>query len=137
MAAKSASPRRMLFSSIRLNRVETERFRSLEGRRFFAYAFVNRHESKCQILQDLWVSYELGEKRGGFFVEFGATNGAGNSNTWLLEESTAGRAFWLSRTRYGTAMLAANREAAIDYRCVASSTGKMVTFLTTDASIRS
>ena len=29
-------------------------------------------------------------------------------------------------------MLAANREAAIDYRCVASSTGKMVTFLTTD-----
>ena len=36
-------------------------------------------------MQDLWVCYELGEKRDGFFVEFGATNGVKNSNTWLLE----------------------------------------------------
>ena len=86
VAAKSAPLRRMLFSCIRLNRVETERFRSIEARRFFAYAFANRHESKCQILQDLWVSYELSEKRRGFFVEFGATNGAGHSNAWLLEK---------------------------------------------------
>ena len=86
MAAKNPTVRRMLFNSIRLNRTETERFRSIEECGFLAYSFLNRHESKSQILQDLWVSYELGEKQDGFFVEFGATNGLANSNTWLLEK---------------------------------------------------
>jgi hypothetical protein len=92
MAAKSASLRTMLFNSIRLNRIETERFRSMEECGFLAYAFLNRHESKSQILQDLWVRYELSERREGFFVEFGATNGLVNSNTWLLEKKV-----WLER----------------------------------------
>src|SRR3979409_966312 len=85
-AAKSASLRKMLFNSIRLNRIETERLRSIEECRFLAYVLLSRHESKSQILQDLWVGYELNERRGGFFVEFGATNGVVNSNTWLLEK---------------------------------------------------
>ncbi|WP_213500134.1 hypothetical protein [Novosphingobium decolorationis] len=46
--------------------------------------------SKSQIMQGLWVCYELGEKREGFFVEFGATNGLKNSNTWLLEHELSG-----------------------------------------------
>jgi FkbM family methyltransferase len=133
-AAKSASLRRMLFNSIRLNRIETERFRSIEECGFLAYAFLNRHESKSQILQDLWVSYELGEKRGGFFVEFGATNGLVNSNTWLLEKKYGWKGILAEPNPVWHAMLKANRDSAIDHRCVGSSTGKMVTFLTTDAS---
>src|SRR6202022_3158668 len=89
-AAKGVSFRKMIFNSVRLNRVETERFRSSEEYRFLAYVFLNRHESRSQILQDLWVNYELGEKRDGFFVEFGATNGLVKSNPWFAEKKKGG-----------------------------------------------
>jgi FkbM family methyltransferase len=134
MAAKSASVRRMLFNSIRLNRPETERFRSIEECGFLAYIFLNRPESKAQILQDLWVSYELGEKRDGFFVEFGATNGLVNSNTWLLEKKYGWKGILAEPNPVWHAMLAANRGATIDHRCVGATSRKTVTFLTTDAS---
>ena len=134
MAAKSASLRTMLFNSIRLNRIETERFRSMEECGFLAYAFLNRHESKSQILQDLWVRYELSERRGGFFVEFGATNGLVNSNTWLLEKKYGWKGILAEPNPMWHSTLASNRDSAIDHRCVGSSTGKMVAFLTTDAS---
>jgi FkbM family methyltransferase len=134
MAAKSVSFRRMIFNSVRLNRVETERFRSSEECRFLAYVFLNRHESKSQILQDLWVNYELGEKRDGFFVEFGATNGLVNSNTWLLEKKYGWNGILAEPNPFWHTVLGANRSAAIDHRCVDAVTGKTVTFLTTNAS---
>jgi FkbM family methyltransferase len=133
-AARSPSLRRMLFNSIRLNRIETERFRSIEECEFLAYAFLNRRESRSQILQDLWVSYELGEKREGFFVDFGATNGLVNSNTWLLEKKYGWKGILAEPNPIWHSTLRANRDSAIDYRCVASSTGRTVEFLTTDAS---
>jgi FkbM family methyltransferase len=134
LAAKNASLRRMLFNSVRLNRIETERFRSIDEYRFLLYAFLNRHQSRSQILQDLWVSYELGEKREGFFVEFGATNGVVNSNTWLLETKYGWKGILAEPNPVWHSMLAANRKSAIDHRCVDSNSGKMVAFLTTDAS---
>ena len=42
--------------------------------------------SKSQKRQDLFVISELGFKQGGYFVEFGATDGETLSNTWLLEK---------------------------------------------------
>ena len=42
--------------------------------------------SKAQLKQDLFVLSELGFKKGGFFVEFGATNGIDLSNSYLLEK---------------------------------------------------
>jgi len=53
---------------------------------FFAFAFPRAHFSQSQIMQDLWVLFELSERRGGFFVEFGAANGVTMSNTHLLEK---------------------------------------------------
>lgn len=133
-ASQNASLRRMLFNSIRLKRIETERFRRDEVWRFLAYAFLNRHRSRSQIMQDLWVSYQLGELRDGFFVEFGATNGVTNSNTWLFEKVYNWRGILAEPNPVWHDDLAKNRSAAIDHRCVASSTGKVVTFLATNSS---
>jgi FkbM family methyltransferase len=133
-AAKNAAVRRVLFNAIRLKRIEAERFMDMDECRFLAYCFLNRSKSKSQILQDLWVSYELGERRGGFFVEFGATNGLDNSNTWLLEKEYQWTGILAEPNPAWHSALQENRNSAIDHRCVSSMTGKSVSFLTTDAS---
>jgi len=46
-------------------------------------------KSKSQLRQDLFALCELGFKEGGYFVEFGATNGIDLSNTHLLEHQFA------------------------------------------------
>jgi FkbM family methyltransferase len=134
LVAKNASLRRMLFNSVRLNRIESERFRNIDEYSFLLYCFLKRPESRSQILQDLWVSYELGEKRDGFFVEFGATNGVVNSNTWLLEKKYGWKGILAEPNPVWHSTLAANRNSAVDHRCVDSSSGKMVAFLATDGS---
>jgi FkbM family methyltransferase len=133
-ASRSAALRRMLFNSIRLKRIETERFRKDEIWRLLAYTFLNRHRSRSQIMQDLWVSYQLRELRDGFFVEFGATDGVTNSNTWLFEKEYRWRGILAEPNPVWHAELQKNRSVAIDHRCVASSTGKVVTFLATNSS---
>src|SRR5436189_1252600 len=52
---------------------------------FLSYAATNAHRSHAQLFQDLFVLETVKEKRDGFFVEFGATNGVDLSNTALLE----------------------------------------------------
>ncbi|PVE21806.1 methyltransferase [Microvirga sp. KLBC 81] len=132
LAAGKAPLRRILFDSIRLSRPEAERLMQIEEIRFLSYLFHNRQQSKSQILQDLWVCYELGERRGGYFVEFGATNGLVNSNTWLLEKKYGWKGILVEPNPVWHSDLASIRSSVIDHRCVSSSTGKTVTFLTTD-----
>lgn len=43
-------------------------------------------DSKFQIQQDIFVLVATNFKKGGFFIEFGATNGIDLSNTYLLEK---------------------------------------------------
>jgi FkbM family methyltransferase len=131
-AARNTALRQMVFNAIRLKRIELERFRSIDECRFIAYCFLNRHRSSAQILQDLWVSYELDEKRNGFFVEFGATDGVTSSNTWLLEKERGWSGILAEPNPFWHAELATNRSAAIDHRCVSAASDTKVKFLATD-----
>jgi FkbM family methyltransferase len=133
-AAESESLRRMAFNAIRLRRTEAQRFMAMEEGRFLAHCFLNRDDSKSQILQDLWVSYELGERRDGFFVEFGATNGVTNSNTWLLENKYNWKGILAEPNPVWHSDLENSRNVSIDHRCVSSNSGDVVSFLTTDGS---
>lgn len=83
-------------------------------------------------MQDLWVCYELGEKRDGYFVEFGATNGVKNSNTWLLETKLGWKGILAEPNPFWHADLTANRTAEIEKKCVSSRSGDSVTFITTN-----
>ncbi len=56
---------------------------------FLSFATRMAPYSNAQLMQDLWVLYELQEKRNGYFVEFGACDGVSLSNTLLLEKTYA------------------------------------------------
>lgn len=73
--------------------------------------------------------WETGGKRGGFFVEFGATNGRDKSNTCLLEESYGWNGILAEPFSRWHAELAANRRARIDHRCVWKESGQQLQFV--------
>ncbi|MED5547631.1 MAG: FkbM family methyltransferase [Pseudomonadota bacterium] len=123
---------RMAFNAIRLHRPEVRDLVASADLQFLAYCMARRERSKSQIMQDLWVCYELGEKREGFFVEFGATNGLKNSNTWLLEHELGWSGILAEPNPIWHRDLVANRGARIEHRCVSSRSGERVAFLTTD-----
>ena len=63
------------------------------------------YPSKSQYKQDIFVLSELGFKRNGFFVEFGATDGLDLSNTYLLEKQLAGMGYLQNPPNVGIAIL--------------------------------
>lgn len=84
--------------------------------------------SKSQIRQDLFVLSQLGFKRGGFFVEFGATNGCDLSNTHVLEKMFDWTGILAEPARIWQDSLRRNRSCRIDNRCVWSHSGQSLTF---------
>lgn len=123
---------RLVFNAARLDRPEIRSIIADENIRFLSYCIARRDRTRSQIFQDLWVCYELGEREGGYFVEFGATNGLKNSNTWLLEKKLSWTGILAEPNPIWHAELAANRNAAIESKCVYSRSGEIVSFLTTD-----
>lgn len=100
------------------------------------YFHLKRDESRSQFCQDLWVLRELKGKRGGFFVEFGATNGVDLSNSCLLEEKYDWKGILAEPMPTWHAKLA-RRKAIVDTRCVWSASGKKLTFLCADSPVYS
>jgi FkbM family methyltransferase len=82
----------------------------------------------AQILQDLFVLSELGFKRNGFFVEFGACDGLCGSNTFLLESEFAWNGILAEPARVWHEELRAQRRALISTQCVWSHSGQTLTF---------
>jgi len=128
------SIQKMIFNAVRLNRPQISNIILNEDIRFISYCLARRDWSKAQIMQDLWVCFELSEKRNGFFVEFGSTNGLKNSNTWLLEKKFGWDGILAEPNPVWHADLAANRAAFIEHKCVSSKSDDTVTFITTDES---
>jgi FkbM family methyltransferase len=85
-------------------------------------------QARSQFRQDLFALSEVNFKQGGFFVEFGATNGVDISNTWLMEKQFGWRGILAEPGRVWHESLRQNRECAVDRRCVWSKTGATVEF---------
>ena len=80
-------------------------------------------KSKSQLRQDLFVvsetEHKIKNKEGGYFVEFGATNGIDLSNTFLLETEFFWTGILAEPARLWEKQLRANRpNASIETLCV-------------------
>ncbi|MDB5641492.1 MAG: hypothetical protein JWN07_809 [Hyphomicrobiales bacterium] len=84
--------------------------------------------SHAQTFQDLFALYFNKSKKGGFFVEFGATNGIDLSNTFLLEKEYRWKGLLAEPAKCWHGALAANRRATIDKRCVWDESGLTLAF---------
>ena len=96
---------------------------------FLAHCLERFPQSKANLLQDLYVTYKLADKRNGFFVEFGATDGILLSDTYYLEKSLGWQGVLAEPFPGWHAGLRSNRNARIDCRCVWRETGEKLEFL--------
>lgn len=85
-----------------------------------------------QLGQDIWVLQKTGYKHGGFFVEFGATDGVSLSNTMLLETRFGWRGLLAEPNPEFLSDLKKNRQATISDACIAGETGRQVEFIFAD-----
>jgi FkbM family methyltransferase len=95
---------------------------------FLIFAARRAPLSSAQLLQDLWVLYELGQKRDGYFVEVGACDGSTLSNTLLLEKVFGWRGALAEPARCWQERLRANRACYVTDRCVFSADGAPIGF---------
>jgi FkbM family methyltransferase len=102
---------------------------SADIRRFLAYCVLNMADSHSQIFQDLFVAYVLRERTGGFFCEFGATDGLSLSNSAHLERNLGWSGICAEPARGWHEALARQRpRALIETQCVWSHSGETLEF---------
>jgi FkbM family methyltransferase len=89
---------------------------------------VNPLESRAQLKQDLFVLHELGYKKNGFFVDFGATNGLDLSNSYLLEKKFGWNGILAEPAKLWHGDLRKNRNVSIETRCVWKDSVSSITF---------
>jgi len=95
---------------------------------FLGFCLANVARSHSQFLQDLWVAYELGSRRNGFFVEFGGADGVKGSNSYLLEREFGWSGIIAEPAHVWYPALPRNRHCFIDRRCVWTQSGETLTF---------
>jgi len=90
-------------------------------------------KSKSQLRQDLFVLSELGYRREGYFVEFGATNGIDLSNSYLLETEFSWTGILAEPGRVWKKELQSNRpNSSIETLCVWKDSNSILTFNETE-----
>ncbi len=95
---------------------------------FIEYCVAHHADSAAQVFQDLLALFVLGEKRDGFFVEFGATDGVSFNNTYLLEREYGWHGILAEPARGWQSALRQNRHAAIETQCVWARSGDTLEF---------
>lgn len=85
-------------------------------------------KSNSQYYQDAWVLFELGEKREGYFVEFGASDGVYLSNTLSLEQHYGWTGALAEPSPVWRDALLKNRACYVSTRCIYGSSGEIVVF---------
>jgi FkbM family methyltransferase len=98
---------------------------------FLPFALDHCRRSEAQLFQDLWVLFESGCKRGGFFVEFGAMDGVEASNTFLLETHYEWSGIVAEPNPSFHQALRANRKCHVSTQCVAPVSNTTVPFIQT------
>ncbi len=85
-------------------------------------------KSRSQLRQDLFALAQVDFQTGGFFLEFGATNGVELNNTWLMEKEFGWTGILAEPARGWHADLKVSRNCTIDTRCVWKSSGDKLQF---------
>jgi FkbM family methyltransferase len=98
------------------------------SRHFLSCAVKHFSSSRSQFMQDLFALSMLGEKRNGYFVEFGAWDGVTLSNSYMLETEFGWTGIVAEPSRRFASKLSESRRCAIDTRCVWSSSGEKLIF---------
>jgi FkbM family methyltransferase len=88
--------------------------------------------SQSQLGQDIFALFELGFKTGGYFVEFGATDGISLSNTYVLEKEFGWRGIIAEPAMRWHKDLKSNRNCHVELKCVWRDSGSVLTFHETD-----
>lgn len=96
--------------------------------RHSAHLVAALRESKSQLGQDLFALSMNDFKRGGFFVEVGATNGVQLSNTHLLEKKYGWSGILVEPATRWHSDLRKNRTCNIETDCVWRESGATLTF---------
>jgi len=91
-----------------------------------------KKKAVSQLGQDLWVLEKTNYKRGGFFVEFGATDGVMLSNTWLLEKEFDWKGICSEPNPKSFNALKKNRDCVLSNACIGAVTGEEVDFILAD-----
>lgn len=99
---------------------------------FFGNAILHTEKSHSQFFQDLWVLYETKFKKGGFFVDFGATDGNKLNNTYILEKQYGWNGIVSEPNPAYKKRLYGNRSCTVLTDCVYTRSGETVNFLVTD-----
>lgn len=94
----------------------------------FKNVLLNSKLSKSQLGQDLIALALTNFKRGGYFVEFGATDGKTLSNTFILEKNFGWKGILVEPGRVWHPKLVQNRNCNLDFRCVWRSSNDEILF---------
>lgn len=86
-------------------------------------------QSYSQLGQDTWVLEKLGFKKGGYFVEFGATDGILLSNSYLLEKHYEWNGLLAEPNPVYFESLIRNRQCEVTTECIAGRSGMEMNFL--------
>jgi hypothetical protein len=100
---------------------------------FLAFAAPMVPLSSSQFFQDLWALWETDNKRNGYFVEFGATDGKFLSNTYFLETAMGWSGIVAEPHLMFADDLKTNRRCSISNDVVYSRTGELLNFAALEA----